>query len=217
MSLPSEKIQKILHQNFPQITEKGLQEEIAIIGKLMDFEAGELIMDYGSYVRMVPLIVKGCIKVSREDSEEGKELLLYLLNAGDTCSMSFTCCMLDKKSAIRTEALEATTIIGIPLKYVDSWMTKYQSWKNFVMMSYDNRLLEMVKVIDSIAFKGLDKRMEQYLKAITESTGNTTISMTHQQMADDLNVSREAVSRLLKKLEQINLVRLGRNQITLLG
>ncbi len=217
MSLPSEKIQKILHQNFPQITEKGLQEEIAIIGKLMDFEAGELIMDYGSYVRMVPLIVKGCIKVSREDSEEGKELLLYLLNAGDTCSMSFTCCMLDKKSAIRTEALEATTIIGIPIKYVDSWMTKYQSWKNFVMMSYDNRLLEMVKVIDSIAFKGLDKRMEQYLKAITESTGNTTISMTHQQMADDLNVSREAVSRLLKKLEQINLVKLGRNQITLLG
>lgn len=217
MSLPSEKIQKILHQNFPQITEKGLQEEIATIGKLMDFEAGELIMDYGSYVRMVPLIVKGCIKVSREDSEEGKELLLYLLNAGDTCSMSFTCCMLDKKSAIRTEALEATTIIGIPIKYVDSWMTKYQSWKNFVMMSYDNRLLEMVKVIDSIAFKGLDKRMEQYLKAITESTGNTTISMTHQQMADDLNVSREAVSRLLKKLEQINLVKLGRNQITLLG
>lgn len=217
MPLPSERIQKILHQNFPQIAEKGLQEEIATIGQLMDFEAGELIMDYGSYIRMVPLIVKGCIKVSREDSEEEKELLLYLLNAGDTCSMSFTCCMLDKKSAIRTEALEATTIIGIPIKYVDSWMTKYQSWKNFVMMSYDNRLLEMVKVIDSIAFKGLDKRMEQYLKAITESTGNTTISMTHQQMADDLNVSREAVSRLLKKLEQINLVKLGRNQLTFLG
>ncbi len=217
MSLPSVEIQKILHQHFPQIAEKNLQEEIATIGKLMDFEAGELIMDYGSYVRMVPLIVKGCIKVSREDEEEGKELLLYLLNAGDTCSMSFTCCMLDKKSAIRTEALEATTIIGIPIKYVDSWMTKYQSWKNFVMLSYDNRLLEMVKVIDSIAFRGLDKRMEQYLKALSESTGNKTLFMTHQQMADDLNVSREAVSRLLKKLEQINIVKLGRNQLTFLG
>ena len=217
MSLHSIEIQKILHQNFPQIAEKGLQEKIATIGKLMDFEAGELIMDYGSYVRMVPLIVKGCIKVSREDEEEGKELLLYLLNAGDTCSMSFTCCMMDKKSAIRTEALEATTIIGIPIKYVDSWMTKYQSWKNFVMMSYDNRLLEMVKVIDSIAFRGLDKRMEQYLKALTESTGNTTIHMTHQQMAADLNVSREAVSRLLKKLEQLGVVKLGRNQLTFSG
>ncbi|MFK7979351.1 MAG: Crp/Fnr family transcriptional regulator [Saprospiraceae bacterium] len=217
MSLQSTKIQKILYQNFPQIAEKGLQEEISTIGKLMDFEAGELIMDYGSYVRMVPLIVKGCIKVSREDDEEGKELLLYLLNAGDTCSMSFTCCMLDKKSAIRTEALEATTIIGIPIKYVDSWMTKYQSWKNFVMMSYDNRLLEMVKVIDSIAFRSLDKRMEEYLKALTKSTGNKTILMTHQKMANDLNVSREAVSRLLKKLEQIGIVKLGRNQLTFLG
>ena len=95
-------------------------------------------------------------------------------------------------------------------------MTKYQSWKNFVMMSYDSRMLELVKVIDNIAFHGLDRRMEKYLQDLTQSKGNKTIMMTHQEIADDLNVSREAVSRLLKKLEHLNVVQLGRNQITLL-
>ena len=197
MNPQAAEIQRILHHKFPQIAEKKLQEEIASVGQILKFEAGEIIMDYGSYVRMVPLIIEGSIKVSREDEEVDKELLLYFLNAGDTCSMSFTCCMMDKKSAIRTEAIEPTKLIGIPIKYVDSWMTKYQSWKNFVMMSYDSRMLELVKVIDNIAFHGLDRRMEKYLQDLTQSKGNKTIMMTHQEIADDLNVSREAVSRLL--------------------
>jgi len=199
MNPQAAEIQRILHQKFPQIAEKHLQEEIAEFGKIIEFKAGEVIMDYGSYVRMVPLIIEGSIKVSREDEEVGKELLLYFLNGGDTCSMSFTCCMMDKKS-----------------EYVDAWMTKYQSWKNFVMMSYDSRMLELVKVIDNIAFHGLDRRMEKYLQDLTQSKGSKTIMMTHQEIADDLNVSREAVSRLLKKLEHLNVVQLGRNQITLL-
>ncbi|MFK7979907.1 MAG: Crp/Fnr family transcriptional regulator [Saprospiraceae bacterium] len=211
-----EEIQKILHQKFPQLAEKALQEEIAEIGQIMDFAPGEVIMDYGSYIRMVPLIIEGSIKVTREDDTLGKELLLYFINAGDTCSMSFTCCMMDKKSAIRTEAMERTRLIGIPVKYVDGWMSKYQSWKNFVMTSYDHKMLELVRVIDKITFKGLDERMEKYLKALTKSLKNNTVNITHQQIADDLNVSREAVSRLLKKLESIERVKLGRNQITFL-
>lgn len=210
-------IQKILQDQFSQISDRRLQEEIAAVGKLMHFEAGDILMDYGSYIKMVPLIVKGSIKVSREDEVEGKELLLYFLNAGDTCSMSFTCCMMDKKSAIKTEALEPTTIIGIPIKYVDQWMSKYTVWKNFVMRSYDNKMLELVRVIDNIAFRGLDDRMEKYLQSLSNSTGSTTLNFTHQQIADDLNVSREAVSRLLKKMENLGIVKLSRNQITYVG
>lgn len=210
-------IKKLLHQKFPQLAEKSLQEEIAQIGQIMEFDAGEIIMDYGSYIRMVPLILEGSIKVTREDDALGKELLLYFINAGDTCSMSFSCCMMDKKSAIRTEAMEHTRLIGIPVKYVDDWMSKYQSWKNFVMTSYDNKMLELVRVIDKITFKGLDERMEKYLQALTKSLNNKAVNITHQQIADDLNVSREAVSRLLKKLESIGRVQLSRNQITFLG
>ena len=213
MPTDSDIIKKILHDQFSQISDRRLQEAIAEVGKLMHFETGDILMDYGSYIKMVPLIVQGSIKVSREDEIAGKELLLYFLNAGDTCSMSFTCCMMDKKSAIRTEALEPTTIIGIPIKYVDEWMSKYTIWKNFVMRSYDNKMLELVSVIDSIAFRGLDDRMEKYLESLSHSTGSTILNFTHQQIADDLNVSREAVSRLLKKMEHLGIVKLSRNQI----
>lgn len=207
----------LIRKKFPVIGEKALQEEIAEVGKIMHFREGDIIMNYGSYVKMVPLIIKGSIKVTREDELDGKEILLYFLNAGDTCSMSFTCCMTDKKSAIRTEAEEDSTIIGIPIQYVDQWMTKYSSWKNFVMRSYDNRMLELVKVVDSIAFHGLDVRMEKYLRALTKSHGSNTVQRTHQEIAEDLNVSREAVSRLLKKMEHLGIVELGRNSLTYLG
>jgi len=92
-------------------------------------------MGIGSYIRLVPLVVKGSIKVVREDDEDGKELLLYYLNKGETCSMSFSCCMMNKQSDIRTTAMEDSTMIAIPIKYVDEWMSKYPSWKRFVMSS----------------------------------------------------------------------------------
>ncbi|MEZ4988704.1 MAG: Crp/Fnr family transcriptional regulator [Saprospiraceae bacterium] len=215
MTFETGDIGTILYKQFPQLAERALQEEIAEVGKIMRFRAGEIIMDYDSYVKLVPLIVDGSIRVTREDEDEGREILLYFLSAGDTCSMSFSCCMMNKRSAIRTEAVEDTTIIGIPIKYVDLWMGRYQSWKNFVMLSYDNRLIELVKVIDSIAFGNMDKRLQEYLLARKESTGSAVIQATHQEIANDLNASREAISRMLKKLENMGKVELGRNQITL--
>ncbi|MEL7425248.1 MAG: Crp/Fnr family transcriptional regulator [Bacteroidota bacterium] len=217
MTFETGDITSILHQHFPQIAERGLQEEIAEVGKIMHFRTSEIIMDYGSYVKLVPLIIEGSIKVTKEDDLDGREILLYFLTAGDTCSMSFSCCMMNKRSVIRTEAVENTTLIGIPIKYVDQWMTKYQSWKNFVMLSYDNRLVEMVRVIDNIAFSNMDDRLRDYLQARAHSTGSQLIQATHQEIANDLNASREAVSRLLKKLENIGIVKLGRNQVELMG
>ncbi|MEZ4953700.1 MAG: Crp/Fnr family transcriptional regulator [Saprospiraceae bacterium] len=213
MIAESADILQVLQKNFPQIAERALQEEIAEVGKLFHFRSGEVIMNFGSYVKMVPLVVSGSIKVTREDDEEGRELFLYFLGAGETCAMSFTCCMMHKKSDIRTEAMEDTTIIGIPIRYVDAWMGKYQSWKNFVMTTYDSKMKEMVRTIDNIAFRALDERLLKYLEARKESTGSAIISATHQEIADDLNVSREAISRLLKKLENMGDVELGRNQI----
>lgn len=217
MTFETGDITSILHRHFPQIAERGLQQEIAEVGKIMHFQAGEVIMDYDSYVKLVPLIISGSIRVNKEDDIEGREILLYFLSAGDTCSMSFSCCMMNKRSVIRTEAVEDTTLVGIPIKYVDQWMTKYQSWKNFVMLSYDNRLIEMVRVIDSIAFSNMDDRLRDYLQARATSTGSNTIQATHQEIANDLNASREAVSRLLKKLENVGIVKLGRNQVELVS
>ncbi len=205
----------LVRKNYPQIAEKRLQEEIAEVGKLLSFKEGEIIQDIGSYIKMVPLILEGSIKVSRED-EDGNELFLYYLIAGETCSMSFTCCMMNKRSEIRTVAEEDTTLIGIPIRYMDDWMSRYQSWKNFVMRTYDSRMLELVKTIDSIAFKKMDERLMQYLENKSEAHKSNVISSTHQEIAYDLNASREAISRLLKQMEKEKIVKLGRNKIELL-
>ncbi|MEY2904348.1 MAG: hypothetical protein RJA52_364 [Bacteroidota bacterium] len=206
---------ELIRKNFPGIAEKELQDEILSVGSLMEFEEGEVILEIGTYVKAVPLVLSGSIKVVRED-EEGRELFLYYLKPGESCTMSFTCCMMNKKSEIRTVAEEKTTIWAIPIKYMDAWMTKYQSWKNFVMQSYDSRMFELVRTIDSIAFKKMDERLLEYLAQKSKATGSKILTGTHQQIALDLNASREAVSRLLKQLEKDKIVKLGRNKIELL-
>ncbi len=208
-------ILQILRKYFPQIAEKALQEELAEVGKIMSFPAGETIMDFGSYIKLVPLVIEGSIKVVRED-EHGNEIFLYYLEKGQTCSMSFTCCMMNKQSIIRTVAEEDTTLVGIPIKYMDPWMSKYQSWKNFIMLSYDERMTAMLKTIDSIAFQKMDQRLLDYLEKKSAATSSKIINATHQEIALDLNASREAISRLLKQLEKMGAVKLGRNKIELL-
>ncbi|MDH3648641.1 MAG: Crp/Fnr family transcriptional regulator [Saprospiraceae bacterium] len=216
MNIEASEILDLLQKNFPQLAERDLQQEIGEGGKIQHYRAGDIIMDFESYVKMVPLIVTGSIKVTREDEKEGKEMILYFLGPGETCSMSFTCCMMNKKSQIRTEAIEDTTLIGVPIRYMDSWMSKYQSWKNFVMKSYDSKMFELVKVLDSVAFEDMDTRLRKYLEARSASTGSAVLYATHQEIANDLNASREAVSRLLKKLENMGAVELGRNQVKIL-
>lgn len=209
-------ILKLIQSHFPQIGEPKLQEEIATVGRLLHFKAGERIMDYGSYIKLVPLVITGSIKVVREDEERDNELFLYFLSAGDTCSMSFSCCMANKVSDIRTTAEDDTTLIGIPIKYVDEWMMKYKSWKSFVMLSYDQRMQELVHTIDNIVFHKLDDRLLDYLNKKAEATASKTIHATHQAIAHDLNASREGISRILKQLEKLGQIKLGRNKIELL-
>jgi len=207
-------IQELLQEYFPNLAEPELQKEIVQHGQVLTYEAGEVIMDYESYIRLVPLVISGTIKVIRQD-EEGNELFLYYLEPSDTCSMSFTCCMMNKKSVIKAVAEEKTTFIGIPTRQVDSWLNRFTSWKNFVMRSYDDRMLELVKVIDSIAFSNMDQRLMEYLQKRSKATNTKIINVTHQEIAYDLNASREAVSRLLKRLEKTGAVELGRNVIFL--
>lgn len=209
-----ENILGLVRKYFPQIAEKGLQEEIASVGRLMQFPADTVIMEVGQYVKLVPLVIKGVIKVSRED-ENGAELFLYYLNESETCSMSFTCCMMNKKSEIRTIAEEDTQVVGIPVRFVDEWMTKYQSWKNFVMQTYDQRMVELIRTIDSIAFHHMDVRLLEYLQKKAQATQSKMINATHQDIAYDLNASREAISRLLKQLENEGKLKLSRNKIEL--
>lgn len=200
---------------FPEIVEKGLQADILEHGEYKKLAVGEIMMDYGQYIKAVPMLISGVIKVMRQD-EEGNEILLYFLGKGDTCPMSFTCCMLNKQSTIQAEVEEEVELISVPIKYMDIWMDQYDGWKNFVMRSYSRRFEELLHTVDAIAFKKMDERLWQYLQDKAKSTGKTTFQVTHQQIANELNSAREAISRLLKKLEKDGKIKLGRNKIEII-
>lgn len=202
-------------QYFPEFVEPGLQQVIADQGRIHRFHEGEVIMDYGKYVRMLPLILSGTIKISRL-ADDGSELFLYYLSRGESCTMTFSCCMSDKKSEIRAVAEEDTVILGLPQQYLDVWMMRYKSWKNFVMMAYDQRMRELINTIDQVTFQQLDQRLLEYLRRRASLRDDGVILTTHQAIAEDLNVSREAVSRLLKTLEKRGGIELGRNRIRML-
>jgi CRP/FNR family transcriptional regulator len=200
---------------FPAFSEPALVNELAEAGRLYTFASGEVIIDYGQPIRLLPLIIGGTIKVSRE-SEEGGELFLYYLQQGESCTMTFSCCLSRKMSEIRAVAEEETTLLGLPPRKLDEWLMRYRSWKNFVLSAYDERMRELIHTIDQVAFHQLDERLLSYLRKRVRVTESATLRTTHQEIADDLHVSREAVSRLLKTLERRGRIRTARNQIELI-
>jgi len=172
-------------------------------------------MEIGSYIKAIPLLVSGVIKILREDTN-GDELLLYYLEKGDTCSMTMTCCMGQTKSEIRAVVETDAKLIMVPVQKMEQWTATYTSWRNFVLESYHNRLNEMIHTIDSIAFDNMDQRLLNYLKEKARITQSKVIENTHQEIAYDLHSSRVVVSRLLKKLENIGKIKLHRNYIQII-
>lgn len=198
---------------FPELAqETELVESIVRSASVRKVSRGETLIDYGAFIQFVPLVVKGLIKVIREN-EEGKELLLYFLSEGNTCAASFSCCMIRKRSEIKAVAEEDSLIIAIPLQAAEEWMGKYPAWRNFVMNVYDQRIFAMIDTIDKLAFARLDEKLWDYLQERVLIRGQVLTNLSHQEIANDLNVSREAVSRLLKKLEQQGKLEIYRSKI----
>jgi len=205
-----------LKNNYGHLFEDALINEILEVGTFKEVPEGFKLMEIGSYIRSMPLLVSGAIKVLRED-HNGDELLLYYLEKGETCSMTMTCCMGQTKSEIRAIAETDTKLIMIPVQKMDLWSSKYKSWRNFVFESYHNRLNEMLNTVDNIAFHNMDERLINYLKEKARINKDNTIHNTHQEIAYELHSSRVVISRLLKKLENRGSIELYRNHIKIIN
>ena len=201
---------------FNSIFEPALIQEMHQFGEIRNFKEGDVVMDYGKYIRMMPLIIKGTIKVLRMD-ENGKEILLYYLSNNESCSMAYSCCMEAKKSEVKAIAEEDVELIAIPHIKLDEWLCKYPSWKNYIMRSFNQRFLELLKSIESIAFHKLDERLIAYLKEKQRLSGSSVIKASHYLIADELATSRVVVSRLLKQLENDGKIILYRNELKLMN
>lgn len=202
----------LLTASFADLYEKSIKQAIAETGQVIEIPEGEILIDIGQYIKMMPLILSGSLKILREDND-GKELLLYHVHEGETCAMSITCCMGDAKSSVRAIAEENTKMIALPTRIMDEWSNQFPSWKHFIMRTYQKRFEELLHTIDSIAFQKLDDRLERWLKEKTSKSEDGTIHITHQEIASELHSSREVISRLLKKMEHQGLLELGRNKI----
>lgn len=205
MSIPS-----LSHLFEPQ-----LLKEMEQFGTTQSFNEGDLIMDYGKYIRMMPIVLKGTIKVLKLD-ENNNEILLYYLSNNESCSMAYSCCLEAKKSEVKAIAEDDVEIIAIPHVKLDEWLCTYPSWKNYIMRSFNERFTELLKSIESIAFHKLDERLIGYLKEKKRHSGSSVIKSSHYLIADELATSRVVISRLLKHLENDKKIILYRNEIKLL-
>ena len=204
-----------LQDYYSIVFEPELLAEIEKYGTLAKLEKDDLLIDVGSKITQVPLLLNGAVKIVRED-KNGDEIVLYFLERGDTCAISFVNCLNHSKSKVRGIAEKESEAIYIPVKKLEEWMGKYKSWREFVIESYSSRLDEMIEAIDTLAFMKMDERLFKYLSDKVKIMRDTTLNTTHQEIAIDLNTSRVVVSRLLKQLENDGKIILHRNKIEVL-
>ena len=206
----------LLKQTYGTLFEEKLILEIAEVSTLREFKEGDVLIDFGDAIVKMPLLIHGAIKILREDFDEG-ELLLYFIEKGDTCAMSFSCCLGTHKSQVRTVAESDVELIMIPVKYMTLWMGSYPTWQQFIVESYHMRMVELLDTVDTLAFMRMDERLLKYLQDKAMVAGNDTLKTTHHEIAKDLNTSRVVVSRLLKKLENEGKIQLRRNELLVLA
>ena len=205
-------IKEKLNEYYIDTFEDTLIAEISEIGIYKELKQDETFIDIGDEITHIPLILNGIIKVARE-AENGDEILLFFLENNDTCAISFANCIYNKRSIFRGTIEKDMSCILVPVDMIESWLIKYKSWRVFMIDRYNERLLEMVEVVENLAFKKLDKRILKYLKCEAKLLKKKDLYITHQKIANDLNTSRVCVSRILKKLENKGRVKLGRNII----
>jgi CRP/FNR family transcriptional regulator len=204
-------LQKIYASQFESALLKEIQEK----SMLVTAPAGQGLIKMGQTITMVPMVLDGALKVSREN-EDGQELLLYYAKSGQGCAMTFSCGMMSQPSQVKGTAEDDLTMLCVSVNVMEEWMQKYPSWKKFVMGTIVSEFINVIKTVDDVTFKKLDERLITFLKEKSTLSGSSLINLSHQQVADELGTNRVVVSRLLKKLENDNRLLLFRNQIKLL-
>lgn len=196
-------------------TSPELIEKIKAIGIHKTYRAGDVILNENAYIRSIPIVVKGILKVSRME-EDGREILLYYIRAGESCIMSFLGGLHNETSKVKAEVEEDAELFFIPVEKVSLFIKEYPQWLDYIFRLYHKRFEELLEVVNSVAFKKVDERLLNYLHKKVDLTQQNTIQITHEQLANELGTARVVVSRLLKQLEEDGVVQLGRNKITLL-
>jgi len=194
--------------------EPELIGEIEKTGIPCSFRRDDIIIQNEKYVRVIPLILKGTVKVVRVDPE-GNELFLCHISGGETCAVSIASYLSRRQCYIKAVAEEDTDLIALSATDCYRWIGQFPAWCNFVMNAMSDKMNCLIMAVDNIAFTKTDRRLMTFLTAKSKALKTNIIYITHQEIANELSTSREVISRLLKRLEQEREVRLFRNKIEL--
>lgn len=205
-----------MQAEWQQQFERKLLDDMERSCSEQNFQEGQVIIDYGKPIRMMPMVLSGTIRVMKQD-DEGREILMYYLTGSESCSMAYSCCMEARLSEVKAIAEDQVKIWMIPHAKLDEWLCQYPSWKSYIMRSFNERFLEMLKAFENVAFNRLDERLVHYLKEKQQLGKSSVIPVSHARIAEDLATSRVVISRLLKKLEDEKKLILYRNEIKLLS
>jgi CRP/FNR family transcriptional regulator len=204
-----------LNKYYPEVFEEELIDDIIKVSHLSTIKKGELLIDIGDEMTHIPLIFDGIVKIIRKE-KNGDEIVLYFLERGDTCAISFANCINKKLSIFKGIVEKDIEAIFLPVDYIDLWLSKFKSWRHFIIDSYHFRLLEMVGSIDSLAFMNMDERILKLLTDKVKVNNSIDLQITHLEIANDLNTSRVVITRILKQLHDENKIYSTRNKIRVL-
>jgi len=193
---------------------RELVEKLYQNGIAKHYQQGDIILDENASIRAIPIVMKGMMRVIRTE-EDGREILLYYIKAGESCIMSFLGGMHNEKSILKAEIEEESEILFLPVEKASLFMKDYPEWVDYIFRLYHKRFEELLDIINAIAFKKVDERLLHLLQKKSEISQSKTVVTTHEQLANELGTARVVVSRLLKQLEDAGKLKLGRNRIVL--
>lgn len=184
-------------------------------GILKQLKVGEILLSENAYIKSIPIVLSGALRVIRME-EDGREILLYYIKPGESCIMSFLGGIQDETSKVKAEVVENAEVLFVSVEKSALLMKEHPEWLAFIFRLYHQRFEELLEVINAIAFKKVDERLLTLLEMKKDLLDSNIIPITHEQLANELGTARVVVSRLLKQLEENGKVILGRNKISLI-
>lgn len=195
-------------------TEPKLREEILANCQIKTFKKGDVIVREGQFVKVVPIVVSGVIRVFQ--TKEDREILLYYVEPKQTCMMSLSACFFNNESPSQAVAVDKTEVLIVPTRLITKWQKEYSSWNQFVIRTFRNRYDELLNTFESVAFDHIDKRVMEYLECRVSRQVDKKVKISHLELANELGTTRVVISRILKQFELDKKIKLYRGAIELL-
>lgn len=192
-----------------------LERELTENSETVQIKKNTVLVNEGDFMKKIPFVQKGLIKVYKEDVDLDRELLLYYVDSGETCMMSLIASLKESRSQVNAKTEIDSDILLIPTEKVKAWQLKYPEWNQFILETFMERYFELMDTIKEITFDNIENRILKLLTTNSQNLRSRHIDITHKQIAQTLGTTRVVVSRILKKLETQGEIKLLRGAIEL--